>query len=154
MQFAQSLLFLLLVERLAVPALFILQEGDTLTLYGLSDNHSRRAVGLYGLCECLVDLVIVMPVNHDSVPAEAIGACLIGGGVPAQFGFAALPQAIAVEYSNQVIQLVMRGVIEGFPDRTFCHLAITQQNPDMIEQFVKVFADQPYTHANRQTLPQ
>src|SRR6266852_8376489 len=102
MQFAQSLLFLLLVERLAVPALFILQERNALTLHGLSDNHSRRAVGLYSLCECLVDLVIVMPVNHDSVPAEACGARLIGGGVPAQFGFAALPQTIAVEDRNHI----------------------------------------------------
>src|SRR5215469_138304 len=59
----ERLLFLLLIERFAMPAIDILQEGDTFALDGLGNNRSRRAIWLHRLSIRLVYLIIVVPIN-------------------------------------------------------------------------------------------
>src|ERR1051326_3816643 len=45
-------------------------------------------------------------------------------------------------------------MIERLPDGPFGHFAITEQDPDVVWQFIQVFAGQCYANAYWQTLPQ
>ncbi len=131
-EFFQRLFFLLIVEGLAMPAIFIFQEGDALAFYRFGNNQCGRAIRLHSLRESTVDFLVVVAVNNDCIPAKGFGTCFVDFGVPAVHGFAALPQAVDVENTHQVVEFVIRGMIKCLPDRAFSHLAVAKQDPDVI----------------------
>src|ERR1035441_132562 len=102
-----------------MPALFILKERDALTLHSLCYNQCRRISFLYSLGIGFIDLFIIMPINDNGVPTKGSGTSCIGCGIPTQIGLATLTQTITVQNTHQIVQLVVRGMIEGFPDRSF-----------------------------------
>src|SRR5260370_16079690 len=87
----ECLLFLLRIERFAMPAIDILQERDALALDLPANNLGRRTIWLHSLSIRLVYLFIVVPIDNDSVPAKSLGTQRIGSCIPPQLGFPALP---------------------------------------------------------------
>src|SRR5437016_1135922 len=106
MQFLQGLIFFILGNRLAMPALLVLKEGDALALLGFGDDHRRLAFGLKRLGVGLVDLLVVVAINFDGMPAKGLRTGRVGRCVPAQLGLTTLAQTVAVQNSNQVIRLI------------------------------------------------
>src|SRR5260370_38447547 len=100
----------------------------------------------------LVDLIIVVPIDDNGIPAKGGSTLGIGSRIPSQFGFTALTQTVDVEDSHQVVQLVVRGMVKCFPLRALGHLAISQQNPDVIGQVTKVLTFQRNTYPNGKAL--
>src|SRR6266571_2795239 len=136
-KFFECLLLLLFIERFAMPAILIFEEGDAFALDCLGNNQRGRAIWLRRLSKRSVDLIIVVPINDNGIPAKCLGAGLINGSVPTMHSFTALPQAVAVEDAHQVVQFVVRGVIERLPNRSLGHLAITKEHPDMIGKLIQ-----------------
>jgi hypothetical protein len=64
------------LQRLAVLALEILDLARPLSLLGPRHDDGRAAFDVRGLGECAVDLVDIVPVDLDRVPAE--GPCALG----------------------------------------------------------------------------
>src|SRR5205807_3166456 len=87
-QFLHCLLLLFLVERLAMPAIHIFQERDAFSLDGLGndDRWCPFANKLFRLRVCIINLIIVMPINDNSSPTESLGTLSIGLSVPAKLG--------------------------------------------------------------------
>ena len=99
-----------------------------------------------------VNGVQVVAVQLDGVPAEGPCPRSISGTVPAEIRLAALAQAIHVDNGDQVMEFIIRGLVEGFPDRTFGHLAIAEQDPQAIGKFVQVLAVESHADADGQAL--
>src|SRR4029453_9312106 len=105
-----------IVERLAVPAALVLDRLDALALDRPRDNQGRAARRLGGLAVGAVDLLDVVPVDLDRVPAEGAGPLDVRAGVPALHRLAALPEPVDVEDRTQVVELVVGRVLERLPD--------------------------------------
>ncbi len=83
MQLAKGLFLLLFAESLAVPAFFVLEEGNAFALHGFGNDDGRLAAGLYSLREGVVDFIVIVPIDDDGVAAKAADTCFVGLGVPA-----------------------------------------------------------------------
>src|SRR5450830_83898 len=70
-QFGHGLLVLLRRRRAAVPGALVLHVGNTLALYGVSDDDRRLGVDLPQLVKRLQDLAHVVSVDLLDVPPEA-----------------------------------------------------------------------------------
>ena len=116
------------VERLAVPPRLVLDRLDALALDRAGDD-GHRPVGRDRLPVCLVDLVDVVAVDLDRVPAEGASAVCVGIEVPAVHGLAALPKPVDVQDRDDIVELVVGGVLERLPLRAFGHLAVADQHP-------------------------
>src|SRR5437660_10465370 len=103
MKLIQSLFFLLFIERLAMPAIYIFQEWDTFACYRFRYNHSRRTIWLRGFGKCLVNFIIVMTINDDGIPTKSHGSLSVEGCIPAMHCFSTLSKAVNIKDSYQVI---------------------------------------------------
>ena len=130
------------VERLAVEARLVLDRGHALALARPRDDHRRPALGLERLGVGAVDRLDVVPVDHDRVPAERLRALPVGVGVPAEHRLAALAEPVDVEDRGQVVELVVRGVLERLPDGSLGRLAVAVEHPDVGRHPVEVLGAQ------------
>jgi len=140
------------VQRLAVPALFVGEERDAVAFLGFGDDD-RGLVGLRGrFGERAVTGFQIVPVDLDDVAPEGAEPLGINGAVPAQIGLTALAQPVHVQNRDQVVELVVGGLVAGLPDGPLGHLAVAQNHPDFEGQLVHVLAAQGHADAVRQTL--
>src|SRR5690606_13422970 len=95
-----------------------------------------------------------MPIDLDGAPAESLGAGSVGIAIPAEHRGAALAEAIHVEDSDQVVELIEAAANERLPDRAIRHLAVTAEHPHAIGQLVEILTGQRHAHADRQPLAQ
>ena len=95
-----------------------------------------------------------MAVDLDGMPPEGTGAGGVDGCIPTEVRRSPLAQAVHVQNGDDVVQLVMAGLVEGFPDGAFGQLAVTQQHPHIERQLVDVLAAEGHTDADRQALPE
>src|SRR5215211_2873101 len=110
-EFVQRRLLLVLRNRLAVQAVHVFEEGDPAALLGLRDDHGRSAGLLEGLRVGPVDLLGVVAVDLDRVPAEGLGAGDVVVAVPAVHRLPGLAEAVHVKDGYEVVELVVRGVL-------------------------------------------
>ena len=139
-------------QRLAMPAVLVLDLGESLALDRFGDDHGRFVGVREGLPECAVDRGEIVPVDHDRVAAERFDAAAIGVQVPAVLGLAPLPKPVDVPDRGQVGQLVVTGLVDGLPDRAFGKLGVAAQDPDVKRQLVEVLAGQRDADPDRQPL--
>ena len=117
------------VERLAVEPVLVLDGCHALALDRASDDDGRRSRRRERLGECAVDLLDVVAVDRDCVPAERAGTRDVDVEIPADHRLAPLSQAVDVEDRGQVVELVVGRVLECLPHRALCHLAVAAENP-------------------------
>src|SRR5208283_2203526 len=130
-------------QRLAVPVLAVLDLGEAVALEGPGQDDGRLlSAEVPGLAQGPVDRGDVVPVDDDGPGPERGHAAAVGLGVPAVLSGAALAEPVDVDDGDQVGQLVVRGLVEGLPYRTFGYLAVPAQDPDPVRQFVQVLAGQ------------
>src|SRR5215213_6938908 len=75
------------------------------------DDHGRSAGLLEGLRVGPVDLLGVVAVDLDRVPAEGLGAGDVVVAVPAVHRLPGLAEAVHVKDGYEVVELVVRGVL-------------------------------------------
>ena len=138
-------------QRPAVPALAILDLGEPAALEGAGQDHGGP-VRVAALGERLVDLAKIVPVDGDGTAAERLNPLGVRVQVPAQFGRAALAEAVHVDDRGQVVQLVVGRLVERLPHRPFRHLAVTAQHPHPVRQLVEIPPSQGDADSVRQTL--
>ena len=140
------------VERLAVPALVVLDRGHALALQRSREDRRRLAGLRLGLRVRAVDLLDVVAVDLDRVPAERAGPLGEDGRVPADHRLAALAEPVDVDDRGEVVERVVRGVLERLPDRALGHLAVAAEHPHAVGQPVEVLAGDRHPDADRQPL--
>ena len=138
-------------QRPAVPALAVLDLVEAAALAGAGDDH-RGLVRLGGPGERAVDLAQVVAVDGHGVAAERLGPLDVRLGVPAQFGRAALAEAVDVDDRGQVPQPVVGGLVQRLPDGALGGLAVPAQDPHPVRQLVEVLARQRDADPVRQPL--
>src|SRR5581483_6482450 len=87
-----------------------------------------------------VDLLDVVAVDLDRVPAEGASALDVAAQVPPVHGLAALSEPVHVENGGQVVEAVVAGVLERLPDRALGRLAVAAEHPDAVRQPLEVLA--------------
>ena len=140
------------VERLAVLAGQVLDRLDALALLGAGDDRRRLALGGLGLGVGGLDLVDVVAVDLDRVPAEGADALGVAGQVPAEHRLAGLAQAVDVDDRDDVVQALPAGVLEGLPHRALGHLGVAAQAPHAVGQLVEMAAGHRDADRDRQAL--
>ena len=99
-----------------------------------------------------VDRVVVVAVDRDRVPAERLGAADVGVEVPADHRLAGLAEPVDVDDRRQVVELLVRGVLEGLPHRALGHLGVAAQAVGAERQAVEPLAGQRDADRDRQAL--
>ena len=128
-------------QGLAVPALAVFDFVEAAALAGASQDHGGPVrVGRAG--QRLIDVGDVVPVNGDGVAAERFNPLGVRVDVPAEFGRAALAEAVHVDDRGQVGQPVIGRLVERLPHGPFGHLAVTAEHPDAVRQLVEIPAGQ------------
>ena len=140
------------VERLAVLAGQVLDRLDALALLGAGDDRRRLALGRLGLRVGGLDLVDVVAVDLDRVPAEGLDPALVAVEVPAEHRLAGLAEAVDVDDRDDVVQALPAGVLEGLPHRALGHLGVAAQAPDAVGQLVQVACRHRDADRDRQAL--
>ena len=139
-------------QGLAVPAVLVLDFGETLALDRPGDDHGR----LFGVRQRLavrpVDGAEVVAVDDDRVAAERLHAAAVGVEVPTELRLAALAEAVDVPDGGQVGRLVVRRLVECLPDRSLGELGVAAQDPHVERQLVEVLARDRHTDADGQAL--
>ena len=141
-----------MVERLPVPVQLVLDLLDALALERVRHDHGGLAVRVERLRVRAVDLLEVVPVDLDRLPAEGLGPLRVRVQIPAVHRLAALPEPVHVDDRGQVLELVERGVLEGLPHRALGHLAVAAQAPDPVREPVEVLAGEGDADRDRQPL--
>src|SRR5579885_3003286 len=125
-----------------MPAILVLDLRESLALDCFGDNERRLLVLLRRLDVGCLNLIEVMAVNFNGMPAERAGACSVGVAIPAEHRLAALAEAVHNEDAYEVAQLIVSCKLQRLIDRTFGHLTIAQHYPDTIGQFVQILASE------------
>ncbi len=147
-----ELLDRLLGDRLAVPAVLVLDLRVALALDRLGDDRGRLARRRLGLLVGRVDLLDVVAVDLDRVPAARFEPAREVGEVPAVHRLAALPEAVDVDDRRQVVERVVGAVLDRLPHRAFGHLAVAADHPDAKRQLVELLARERHPDPDRQPL--
>ena len=142
-------------ERLAVPAVLVLDLREALALDRLREDDRRR-LGISVLCrrKCTVDRRKVMAVDHDRTRSESLHSPRIRLQIPLELGRAALAEAVDVGHHYQVRQLVIGRLVDCLPDRTLGQLAVAAEHPDPERRVFEVLTRKSDAHAVRQPLTQ
>ena len=138
-----------------MPVLLVLHLGEAAALERAGQDDRRLVpAGLPGLGQGPVDRGEVVPVDDERPGPERGHAAAVDVGVPFMLGRAALAEPVDVDDRDQVGQLVVRGLVQGLPDRALGYLAVPAQDPDPVRQLVQVLAGQRHAHPVGQPLPQ
>ena len=141
-----------MVERLSVPVELVLDLLDALALERVRDDHGRLTVGVERLLVCAVDLLEVMSLDLDRLPAEGLCPLRVRVEIPAVHRLAALAEPVHVDDRGQVLELVEGGVLERLPHRALGHLAVAAQTPDAVRQLVEVLPGERDPDRDRESL--
>ena len=140
---------LFLRERFAVPAFFVLQEGDAGPLEGLGEDD--QGLGTQAdRGEHLEHFFDVVPIDFLGAPSEGLEALLVSVEVVAKGCGLALAETVDVHNGDQVVQLMMAGQRSGFPHRAFRAFAVAEQNVCAVVEAVHPAAQ---GHADPHTEP-
>ena len=139
-------------QGLAVLALEILDLAGSLSLLGPGHDDGRAAFHVRRLRERTVDLLDVVTVDLDRVPAEGASTLGVGVEIPAVHRLARLAEAVHVDDRREVVEPVVSRVLERLPDRPLRHLAVAAQHPDAVRQMVESLAGERDADADRQAL--
>ena len=112
-----------------MPARLVLDRLDALALDRPRDHHRRFAGRAGRLRVRTVDRLDVVSVDLDRLPAERVRSIAIRVEIPADHRLAALAEPVDVDDRRQVVELVVRRVLECFPHRALGHLAVAAQHP-------------------------
>ena len=148
----QRLLRVLGRHRLPVPAGLILDLRVALALQRSRDHRRRLAGRLLRLLVGAVDLVHVVPVDRDRVPAEGAEPLGVRVELPAVPRLAALAQPVDVDDRRQVVELLERRGVERLPHRAFGQLAVAADHPGAEGQPVELLAGEREADADRKAL--
>jgi hypothetical protein len=85
-----------------VPAIPILDLTKAFAFQRPGNNESRLRILLLGLSICRLDLVQIMAVDLDWMPAESAGTSGIDSAIPAHHRLAALAKPVHIEYSDKI----------------------------------------------------
>src|SRR5258708_29710713 len=105
----EGLLCLFFVKCLAMPAIFIFQEGDPFAFDRPGNNPRRRAIRLRSLGKGPVDLVIVVTIDDNGVPAKSSDTCSLLGSIPTPLRFTSLPPADCAAHTPHRPYLLVLG---------------------------------------------
>ena len=141
-----------IVQRLAVPAVLVLDGRHALALQRAREDRGRPAGQRLGVAVRLVDLLDVVAVDLDRVPAEGSRALGEHAGVTPDHRLAALPEAVDVDDRREVVECVVRRVLERLPHRSLGELGVSAEHPDAVGQPVEVPAGDGHADADRQAL--
>ena len=140
------------VERLAVPPVLVLDLLRALAL----DRAGHDDDGLPGRRERLrvraVDRLDVVAVDLDRVPAEGARPVRVRVEVPAVHRLAALAEPVDVDDRDEVVELVVRAVLERLPLRALGDLAVAEEHPDAERKPVELLPGERHADAVRQAL--
>ena len=126
-------------EGFAVPAFFVLEEGDASALKGLGEDNQGLGAQADG-SEDLEDFLGIVPIDFLGAPAEGLEAFFVGVEVVAQGGRLALAETVDIHDGDEVVQLMMAGQGSGFPDRAFGAFPIAEQDVCAVVQAVQAGA--------------
>ena len=139
-------------QRLAVPAVHVLQLGHALGLYGAGQDHTRLVRVGSGLGQCRVDSLEVVAVDDERPRAEGLDTVCVAVEVPPQFGWPALAEPVDVDDGGEIAKLVAASLFQRLPDRALRGLAVPTQHPGVVVQPVEVAAGQAHADRVRQAL--
>ncbi len=100
----------------------------------------------------MVDIIQVMAVNLNRMPAKRAGPVGVGLNVPSQLGLASLSQTIDVDDGSHVGEVVVGGLVETFPYGALRGFAVSHQHPHTIRKLVEILAGQRDADSNGQAL--
>src|SRR6266851_8918722 len=103
-------------ERLAMPAVLVLDLREALALDRLGEDHGRLAGRREGVPVGAVDGGDVVAVDDYREAAERLHAAAIQVEVPAVLRLSTLAETVDVEDRGEVRELVVARLVEGFPD--------------------------------------
>ena len=98
------------------------------SLERLRDDHRRLAGGAARLGERIEHLAHVVAVDGDGVPAKRAPARDERVGVAPPLRRPALAEPVDVGDRAQIVEMMERADLRGFPDRSFRGLAVAQQH--------------------------
>ena len=140
------------VQGLAVPAVLVLDGRDALAFQRAREDRRRPAGERLGVAVRPVDLLDVVAVDLDRVPAERSRALGEHPGVTPDHRLAALAEAVDVDDRREVVERVVRGVLERLPHRSLGELRVSAEHPDAVGKPVEVPARDGHADADRQAL--
>ena len=129
---------LALLQRLAVPTLFVFENGNTLPLHRARDDHRGPVFDFTTLIQGIHNLPHIMPVDGHAVPAEIFKPPAEGLHVPLELRLLALAQAVYVDDADQVMELVVGGDMRRFPYAALGRLAVAHQDINPNVGFFKI----------------
>ena len=121
-------------QGLAVGTVDVFHRGHAFALQCAGHDDGRHALGGYRLRVGGVDLAYVVAVDLDGLPAEGAGAGGVVARVPAGHRLPALPQAVNVDDSGEIVQADEAGVLERLPHGALGHLAVAAEDPDAVRE--------------------
>ncbi len=135
-------------QRLAVPALLILEPSNTLALDRLRHDHGRPPITLDRLRERGVDGGDVVSVGCDRTAAERACPLEVMVDLPPVHRLSALAEPVDIDDHDEVVESVVGGMLERLPDRALRHLAVSAQDPDAIGRLFQSLAGKRDTDAD------
>src|SRR5438876_7522868 len=93
-----------------------------------------------------------MAVDANGLPAERADAPGVSIEIVTVHGLAPLAEPVDVKHTDEVVELVVRGDLDGLPLRAFGHLAIAQEDVGTIRQLIEEFRIERHAQANGKPL--
>ena len=135
-----------------MPAVLVLDGRYALALQRRGEDSRRPAGQRRGVRVRLVDRLDVVAVDLDRVPPERTRALGEDARVPPDHRLSALPEPVHVDDRREVVEAVVRGVLERLPHRALGQLRVAAQHPDPVREPVEVPAGDRHADADRQPL--
>ena len=104
----------------------IFSEGKALSFDGMGEDGRGFVFDLLRRLKSGPDLIKIMAVDFNHVPAESFHFFLVGRRIETLGDRAGRLQAVQIEYRAEAAQFVDAGGHEGFPYLAFRQLAVAQ----------------------------
>lgn len=99
-----------------MPVFQVLDVGEVLAFERLGDEGGGLVFGASGHMESFDQLFDVVSINDNGVPAKGLETLLVDVHLVAEGSWLGLAKTVDVEDGTQVVQLVVAGEVDGFPD--------------------------------------
>jgi len=123
---------LLVVRGLAVPAGVVLHVAHALALDRLGEDHGGLALDGLGFLVGGLDLLEVMAVDLDDVPAEGLELLVEGLGRHDVLGRAVDLQPVHIDAGAEIVEMILGGGHHGLPDLALGQLAVAKNGVDAV----------------------
>ena len=107
---------------LAVPAILVFHKVNAFSFERASDDCCWLV--FIDRVECCLEFVDVVTIDGERVPAKCVKACGVRVYVMLVSCCSALAETVDINDAAQIIQLVKRCKVSGFPDVAFSKLAV------------------------------